>query len=82
MDELAWLKMAIREEEYPMFSDEQLQFYLSENKTKEQAAYECLIVKAENSGIKVTGVTTNDMSKYFKMLAQKYRPNNSGSLMG
>lgn len=80
MDELQWLKMAILEESYPMFSDEQLNWELSEAESKEEAAYNCLIKKAENTGLQVTGVTVGDSTKYFKMLAQKYRPINTGNL--
>lgn len=81
MDKLKQLKINILEKQYPYFDDEELQYYLDKNKGDvENASYECLILKAETTGIVVSGLTTKDSSSYFKMLASNYRPNNSGVL--
>lgn len=81
MQKLDVLKINIREKQYPMFSDEELQYYLDKNKGDvEKASYECLILKAENTGLSVTGLTTKDSSSYFKMLASNFVKTNSGVL--
>lgn len=83
MDEntLARIKKILREEDYPLFSDEDLMFYLNENNGDVEATiYQCLIIKSEDSSISLTGLNVADTSKYFKRLAQKYRKNNSGIL--
>jgi hypothetical protein len=83
MNSLDDLKIVLREDDYPYFTDAQLEFYLRENNADYGAtAYQCLIIKAEDSTITVSGLTTTDTSKYFRRLAKRYRPNNSGILAG
>ena len=73
--------MNILERQYPYFEDEELQYYLDKNGGNvDKASFECLILKAETTGINVSGLTTKDSSSYFKMLASKYAENNSGVL--
>lgn len=75
------MKKILREEEVPFFSDEDLNFYLEENDGDEDAAiYQCLLVKAEDTTLNVSGITASDSSSYFRRLASRYRPNNSGIL--
>ena len=75
------LKMNIRETQFPTFTDEELQYYLDKNNGDiDAASYECLIVKAETTGLSVSGLTTKDSSSYFKMLAARYVKTNSGVL--
>lgn len=82
MDALKQLKINIRENIIPYFTDEELQYYLEKNKGDvRKASYECLILKAETTGLDVSGVTTKDSSSYFKMLAQNYVTTNSGTLL-
>lgn len=82
MDALKQLKINIRENVIPYFTDEELQYYLEKNKGDvRKASYECLILKAETTGLDVSGVTTKDSSSYFKMLAQNYVTTNSGTLL-
>lgn len=82
MDALKQLKINIRENVIPYFTDEELQYYLEKNKGDvRKASYECLILKAETTGLDVSGVTTKDSSSYFKMLAQSYVTTNSGTLL-
>lgn len=83
MDGLSKLKLMIREEDVPFFTDEQLNFYLEENQGDLRAtAYQCLLVKAESTSLNISGLSLEDTSKYFKRLAFHYRPNNSGILRG
>ena len=77
------LKVILREEDVPFFTDEELQMYLSENNRDYRAtAYQCLLIKAEDTTLTVSGMSTANSSKYFRRLAAQYRPNNSGILKG
>lgn len=72
------LKIVLREEDCPLFSDEELEFFLEENGNDfNKTAYECLIMKSENTTLNMSGLELGDTSKYFRRLAQKYRTNNS-----
>lgn len=74
------LKFILRESEMPMFTDEQLQVYLDTADSFDEALYELLLLKSENTGLSLSGLTIQDTSSYFKRLAQTYRPSNSGIL--
>lgn len=76
------LKFILRESEMPMFTDEELQSYLDNSDSFELALYELLMLKSENTGLQVSGLTIQDTSSYFRRLAQTYRPHNSGVLGG
>lgn len=81
MDTLDRLKTVLRERDIPFFSDEDLAFYLEKNGNDFNAtAYECLIVKSEDTTVQISGLTTADTSNYFRRLASRYRPYNSGNL--
>lgn len=82
MDSLEKLKFNIREKEYPCFSDDELLYILRDECKGDinKASYQCLIRKAENTGLTVSGLTTKDSSSYFKMLASNYVTTNSGVL--
>mgnify|MGYP005963947763 FL=1 len=83
MSSLEDLKIVLRESDIPFFTDEQLEFYLKENGGDYNlTAYQCLLIKAENTELQVSGLSTGDSSKYFRRLAARYRPNNSGVLKG
>ena len=82
MDTLEKLKFVLRESEMPMFTDEELQKYLDAAESFDTAAYELLLMKSENTGIQISGLSIQDTSSYFRRLAQTYRPNNSGVLGG
>ena len=80
MDEktLSELKIVLREKDCPFFTDEEIAFHYKDcgndfNKT----AYRCLILKSENTTINLSGFETGDTSKYWRRLAQRYRPNYS-----
>ena len=82
-EKIAWLKQVLREEAIPYFSDEELQFYLDESSGDNKlAAYRLLLIKAEDTTLSVSGLTTADSSSYFRRLARLYKPNNSGILKG
>lgn len=83
MDSLQQLKIILRESDIPFFTEEQLEFYLRENHGDyKAAAYQCLLIKAEDTTLSVSGLSTGDSSKYFRRLAARYRPHNSGILSG
>lgn len=83
MSSLEDLKIVLREDDVPFFTDKQLEFYLKENNYDYRAtAYQCLLIKAENTTLSISGLSAGDSSKYFRRLAAKYRPNNSGVLKG
>jgi hypothetical protein len=83
MDDISKLKIILRENDCPFFEDEELAFYLNENGGDFNAtAYQCLIIKSESTAVVLSGFEAADSSKYFRRLAQRYRPNNSGVLEG
>lgn len=83
MDSLDQLKTVLREEDIPFFTDDQLEFYLAENQGDYKAtAYQCLLIKAEDTTLSVSGLSAADSSQYFRRLASRYRPFHSGTLKG
>lgn len=83
MSDLSNLKLILREDDIPFFTEEQLNSYLEQNGGDVRAtAYQCLLVKAEDTTLSVSGLSTADTSKYFRRLASQYRPFNSGTLKG
>ena len=83
MNSLEDLKTVLRESDIPFFSDQDLQFYLNENNGDFRAtAYQCLLIKAEDTTLSISGLNAADSSKYFRRLAARYRPHNSGVLKG
>ena len=70
-----------REEQCPYFEEGDIEYYLEKNKGDVNATiYEMLIIKSEDSSLSLSGVNTTDTSGYFKRLASKYKPYNSGNL--
>lgn len=83
MNSIGDLEIVLREREVPFFTEEELEFYLKENHGNYQAtAYQCLLIKAENTTLTISGLTAADSSAYFRRLASRYRPHNSGILKG
>lgn len=83
MSSLEELRLVLREDDVPFFTDEQLLFYIKENNGDYNAtAYQCLLIKAEDTTLSVSGLSASDSSKYFRRLASRYRPHNSGILKG
>ena len=79
MGEIQELKLILREETSPFFSDEEIAYYLEKNNYNvSAAAYECLIIKAENDSISLPGgLNIADNQNYWLRLAKKYKPNGS-----
>lgn len=72
------LKIVLREEDCPFFTDDELAFYIDENGGDfNQTAYQCLILKSESTSLVMSGLEVGDTSKYFRRIAQRYRTNNS-----
>lgn len=81
MDNLEQLKFNLREKQCPYFEESELAYLLKKNNNDVSlASYEGLIIKAETTGLQVSGLTTKDSSSYFKMLAANFVPSNSGVL--
>lgn len=83
MTDIEKLKVILLEDSVPFFTDAQLEFYYEENgKNLNDTAYHCLILKAENTSLSMSGLNTSDSSKYFLRLARQYKPRNTGILSG
>ena len=81
MDKLEQLKFNLREKQCPYFDDKELSVLLEQNNNDvDKSSYEGLLLKAEVTGLSVSGLTTKDSSSYFKMLASHYVTSNSGVL--
>lgn len=80
-DKIAYIKRCVREEQIPYFPEDDFTFYLLKNGGDVNATiYEMLCLKAEDSSITVSGLTTKDTSAYFRRLASRYKTFNSGVL--
>ena len=79
MGEIQELKMILREETSPFFTDEEIAYYLEKNNGNiNSTAYECLLLKAEDDSIALPGgLTLANNSAYWLRLAKKYKPNGS-----
>ena len=79
MGEIQELKMILREETSPFFTDEEIAYYLEKNNGNiNSTAYECLLLKAEDDSIALPGgLTLANNSEYWLRLAKKYKPNGS-----
>lgn len=79
MGEIQELKLILREETSPFFTDEEIAYYLNKNNGNiNNAAYECLLLKAEDDSIALPGgLTLANNSSYWLRLAKKYKPNGS-----
>lgn len=83
MTDIERMKRVLRESDVPFFDDSDLSFYIEENDGDVDAAiYQCLLVKAEDTTLSISGISAADTSAYFRRLASKYRPSNSGTLKG
>lgn len=83
MTEIERIRKEVREEQAPYFEDSDFTYYLEKNGSNVDATiYEMLIIKSEDSSISVSGLTTQDTSSYFKRLASRYKPFNSGVIRG
>lgn len=77
------LKILLRESQVPFFDDPELIFHLERAcGDVELAAYRCLIVKAEECSLNVSGLSLADSSAYWLRLAAAYRPNGTTVVKG
>lgn len=76
------LKRELREKDCPFFTDDSdYEYYYNKNDGDFNATvHEMLLIKAEDSTISVSGLSTSDTSAYFRRLASRYRSFNSGVL--
>lgn len=73
----------IRENQMPYFEKEEIEYCYEKNgNDKDKTIYELLLIKSEDSTISVSGLNTQDTSSYFKRIASRFRPVNSGTLPG
>lgn len=83
VEKIAFIRKEIREVQSPYFEEDDFTHYLKKNNGDVNATiYEMLIIKSEDSTISVSGLSTQDTSAYFKRLASRYKPFNSGILKG
>lgn len=83
VEKLRRIKKEIRDDQSPYFEESDFEYYLNKNNGDVNATiYEMLIIKSEDSTISVSGLTTQDTSAYFKRLASRYKPFNSGIMIG
>jgi len=81
MELIEKIKIELREKQIPFFEDEEIAYFLDKNGNDfNKTCYEMLLIKAENSTIAVSGMTTQDTSAYFRKLASRFRPFSSGQL--
>lgn len=81
MSPIEELRIILRERDCPFFAEDEIQYYLDANRGNvNNAAYDLLIVKAEDTTINLSGFDAADTSKYFRRLASRYKPCNSGFL--
>lgn len=73
MEKIDELKLILREKDYPYFSDDELLYFLQKYGSVEDAAYQALMLKAENSKLNIAGLSLEDTSEYWLRLAQTYR---------
>lgn len=79
IEKIQYIRKEIRENQSPYFEEEDFLHYLSKHNGDVNAViYDMLIVKSEDSSISVSGLSTQDTSAYFKRLASRYKPFNSG----
>ena len=81
VEKVTYIRKEIRESQSPYFEEEDFLHYLKKNNGDVNATiYEMLIIKSEDSAISVSGLSTQDTSAYFKRLASRFKPFNSGIL--
>lgn len=82
MGEIQELKLRLREESSPFFSDEEIAYYLEKNNHDlDLTTYECLLIKSEDDSISLPGgLQLSNNSNYWLRLAKKYKPNGSRCL--
>ena len=82
IEKVQYISKEIREAQAPYFDEDDFLHYLTKNNGDiNSTIYEMLIIKSEDSAISVSGLSTQDTSAYFKRLASRYKPFNSGIML-
>ncbi|WP_283592775.1 hypothetical protein [Paraclostridium bifermentans] len=76
MEEILNLKIILREESSPFFTNEELVFYFKKNNFDlNKTAYECFKLKAEDDSISLPGgLQLANNREYWLSLAKQYKP--------
>lgn len=76
MEEILNLKIILREESSPFFTNEELVFYFKKNNFDlNKTAYECFKLKAEDDSISLPGgLQLANNREYWLSLARQYKP--------
>lgn len=83
MEPLEELKLLCREKQVPFFEDDELLYQLEKaDGDVALAAYRCLLIKAENCAVQVSGLTLADTHTYWLRLASSVRPSGSCIVQG
>lgn len=83
VEKVKFIMKEVRENQSPYFEEDDFYHYLNKNNGDVNSTiYEMLIIKSEDSSISVSGLSTQDTSAYFKRLASRYKPFNSGIMSG
>lgn len=78
---LKTLKSNLREEEYPFFTDEELERIFTEcGGDMAEATYRALIIKAECDSLQLSDIDLESSRAYWLSLASLYRKNRTGSV--
>lgn len=79
MGEINELKLRLREDTSPFFTDEEIAYYLNYyNKDIDLTTYQLCLLKAEDDSISLPGgLTLANNRQYWLTLAKRYKPNGS-----
>lgn len=78
---LKTLKANLREEEYPFFTEEELErIYAECGCDVAEATYRALLIKAESDKLQLSDMTVESSRQYWLSLAALYRKNRTGSV--
>lgn len=82
MGEINELKLRLREESSPFFSDEELEYYLKMfDNDLDKTTYKLALMKAEDDSITLPGgLSLPNNSSQWKRIAAMYKPNESRCL--
>lgn len=78
MGELEQLKIRLREESSPFFTDDELKYYLDlYNKDLDLTTYKLLIMKSEEDSLTLNNTKMESNSNYWLRIAATFKPNKS-----
>ncbi len=82
MGEIQELKLRLREETSPFFTDEELAYYFKMfNNDLDKTTYKLALIKAEDDSISLPGgLSLPNNASYWRSIASMYKPNESRCL--